>query len=29
MGAPKKPKGKDAPKQATPKPAVAAKDEIV
>ena len=29
MGAPKKPKGKDAPKKATPKPAVEPKDEIV
>ena len=29
MGAPKKPKGKDAPKEAAPKPAVEPKDEIV
>ena len=29
MGAQKKPKGKDAPKKATPKPAVEPKDEIV
>ena len=29
MGARKKPKGKDAPKKATPKPAVEPKDEIV
>ena len=29
MGAPKKLKGKDAPKKATPKPAVEPKDEIV
>ena len=29
MGAPKKPKGKDAPKKATPKPAVEPKDGIV
>ena len=29
MGAPKKPKGKDAPKKATPKPAVEMKDVIV
>ena len=29
MGAPKKPKGKDAPKKATPKPTVESKDEIV
>ena len=29
MGAPNKPKGKDAPKKATPKPAVETKDEIV
>ena len=29
MGAPKKPKGKAAPKKATPKPAVEPKDKIV
>ena len=29
MGAPKKPKGKDAPQKATPKPAVEPKEEIV
>ena len=29
MGAPKKPKGKDAPKKAIPKPAVEPKDQIV